>query len=88
MPAGENFFQPAAAKVGAPPRSKWLGSHLFDHPSAPRLLKPTPIGITTSWTCLTAKYGVSIVSGGAGALQGYQAAGSLAILRIVAFGSD
>jgi hypothetical protein len=30
--AGENFLQPAAAKIVAPPRSKFLGLHFFGSP--------------------------------------------------------
>jgi hypothetical protein len=34
MLAGENFLQPAAAKVGAPPRSKFGGSEKLPAPPA------------------------------------------------------
>jgi len=41
MPAGENFFQPAATNVRAPPRSEILGTPKNGcAPRAPVLLSP------------------------------------------------
>src|SRR5215813_11351834 len=41
--AGENFLQPATAKIGAPPRSKFLRTALFRQPPAGRSAGFSPL---------------------------------------------